>query len=47
AIPGQQNFGGGKGSGNGTKAGDFTYLLQFLHQVHISENMMQCGIPME
>lgn len=47
AIPGRQNFGGGKASGNGTKAGDFTYLLPFLHQVHISENTMQCGIPME
>lgn len=47
AVPGRQNFGGGKESGNGTKAGDFTYLLPFLHQVHISENTMQCGIPME
>ena len=47
AVPGRQNFGGGKESGNGTKAGDFTYLLPFLHQVHLSENTMQCGIPME
>ena len=47
AIPGRQNFGGGKGSGGGSKAGDVTYLLPFLHQVHISEDMMQCGIPME
>lgn len=47
AIPGRQNFGGGKESGGGSKAGDFTYLLPFLHQVHISENTMQCGIPME
>lgn len=47
AVPGRQNFGGGKESGGGSKAGDFTYLLPFLHQVHISENTMQCGIPME
>jgi len=47
AMPGRQNFGGGKDSGNGAKAGDLTYLLPFLHQTHISENTMRCGIPME
>jgi len=47
AVPGEQNFGGGKWSGNGTKAGSPTYLDPLLFEVNHSENTLQCGIPME
>ncbi len=47
AMVGRQPFGGFRESGNGTKAGGWTYLINFLNEVSVSRNTMECGIPME
>ena len=46
AMVGRQPFGGFRESGNGTKAGGWTYLLPFLKEVSVSRNTMECGIPL-
>ena len=47
ALVGRQPFGGFGMSGIGSKAGGPEYLLQFMHQVCISENVLRKGfVPM-
>lgn len=43
ALVGRQPFGGFKLSGQGTKAGGSQYLLNFVHPVAVSENMLRRG----
>jgi len=47
AIVGRQPFGGFKMSGNGTKAGGWDYLLNFLYRKNISEDTMRHGAVLE
>lgn len=43
AVVARQPFGGMKMSGNGTKAGDWAYLLRFVHRISISRNEARRG----
>ncbi|OHE60816.1 MAG: hypothetical protein A2Z47_11735 [Thermodesulfovibrio sp. RBG_19FT_COMBO_42_12] len=43
ALVGRQPFGGFGMSGIGSKAGSPEYLLQFMHPVCISENVLRKG----
>ena len=47
AMPARQPFGGIRQSGNGTKAGGWDYLLNFVQRKNISENTMRHGAVIE
>lgn len=47
AMPARQPFGGVRQSGNGTKAGGWDYLLNFVQRKNISENTMRHGAVIE